>query len=480
MSLEDSLGSRTIDDDETEVLPAAEVSWDVETDVLVAGGGGCGLVAALVASEDPDLTVTVLEKAPEVGGNTALSTGMIPAAGTRFQRAAGIEETAADMARDIQEKNHHQADEEIVMRLCRESRNLVHWLVDDWDVELEFVDDFRYPKQSEYRMHAPPGRKGANLVSQLVARLAEQPNVELLTNAPVRQLVGDDGAVAGVVAGKSVAEAIRARKVVLATNGFGGNRRMIREWCPEIEEALYFGADGNTGDGIRWGAELGGELACMDAYQGFAAVIHHVGVHSTYGIIMEGGVLLNEDGERFGDETQGYSEYAVEVLKQPGGEAYKLFDGRIFDHFAGKFEDFDEAVRLDAYVRGEDLASLGEELGFDGEGARATLDAYNEAAAAGGPDEFGREDGLKPLEPPFYGAKVTGALFHTQGGLVVDEHARVLRTDGSPVENLYAGGGTACGISGHGADGYSSGNGLTTALGFGRLAGIHAHDSLAE
>ncbi|RLM76613.1 hypothetical protein DVK05_16425, partial [Halorubrum sp. Atlit-8R] len=54
----------------------------------------------------------------------------------------------------------------------------------------------------------------------------------------------------------------------------------------------------------------------------------------------------------------------------------------------------------------------------------------------------------------------------------------LLRTDGSIVENLYAGGGTACGISGHGAGGYLSGNGLTTALGYGRLAGIHARESL--
>ena len=75
---------------------------------------------------------------------------------------------------------------------------------------------------------------------------------------------------------------------------------------------------------------------------------------------------------------------------------------------------------------------------------------------------------------------MTGSLFHTQGGLVVDEHARVLREDGSTVDGLYAGGGTATGISGHGAAGYLSGNGLTTAMGFGRLAGVHAARSLSE
>ncbi|WP_254838891.1 FAD-dependent oxidoreductase [Natronomonas marina] len=480
MSADTRVDQRTLEDETTEVVPASEVSWDVETDVLVAGAGGCGLVATLAASENPDLRVTLLEKTGEPGGNTELSTGMIPAAGTRFQRAAGIAEAPNDMAQDILEKNDYEADEDIVQHLCEESRALVHWLVDEWDVSLHFVDDFRYPKQSEFRMHAPPGRKGANLVGELVDRVDAQPNAELLTNTPIRQLVAEDGAVTGVIAGKRHREAIKARKVVLATNGFAGNKRMIDEWCPEIEDALYFGADGNTGDGIRMGAELGGDLACMDAYQGFASVIQGVGIHSTYAAIMKGGIMINADGERFGDESRGYSAFAVDVLRQPNGVAYKLFDQEIFDELAGQFDDFDEAVELDGYERGESVEALADRFEFDAETARETLETYNEAAASGGPDTTGRTDGLKPLSPPLYGAEVTGALFHTQGGLVVDEHGQVLREDDSVVENLYAGGGTAVGISGHGAGGYLSGNGLTTALGFGKLAGDHAREALSN
>ncbi|GGL67550.1 FAD-dependent oxidoreductase [Halocalculus aciditolerans] len=456
------------------VVSVADVSFDVETDVLVAGGGGTGLVAALAASENPDLTVTVLEKSPDVGGNTSLSTGMVPAAGTRLQREAGIEESPADMARDILEKNDYTADEAMVRRLCAESADLVHWLVDDWDVSLSLVDDFKYPKHSEYRMHAPPGRNGANLVAELRARVEETPNVELLTNTPVTTLVADDAGVVGVVAGDRRSEAIAAEKVILATDGFGGNREMITEWCPEIEDAVYFGADGNTGDGIRWGAALGGELACMDAYQGHATVAS--GQLSTYAVVMNGGVLVNERGERFGDESAGYSAFAVDVLRQPGGHAFELFDERIFERLRGEFDDFDEAVESGVYHEAESVEALAETLGFDADAAAEAVERYNAAAAAGEPDETGREDGVHALEAPFYGAKVTGALFHTQGGLVVDEDARVLREDGTVVENLYAGGGTACGISGHGPGGYLSGNGLTTALGFGRLAGVDARE----
>ncbi|MFC7157422.1 FAD-binding protein [Halomarina halobia] len=475
-----SAEQRTLEDGASEIVDAASVEWDVETDVLVAGGGGTGLVAALVASEAPDLQVTVLEKTDEVGGNTSLSTGMIPAAGTRFQREAGIEETPEDMMRDVMEKNGGEADEAMVRRLCTESANLIHYLVDEWDVSLSLVDDFRYPKHSEYRMHAPPGRNGANLVAELRKRVKGASNIELLTNAPVTKLVAEEGAVVGCVAGERREEAIACERVILATDGFAGNKRMVTEWTEGLEDALYFGADGNTGDGIRWGAHLGGELACMDAYQGHASVAYQTGALSTYAVIMNGGIMVNADGERFGDESAGYSEFAVDVLRQPGGVAYELFDERIFRRLEGAFDDFDEAVELGAYVRGDTVAELADRYGFDAAAAEAAVERYNDAVEAGEPDGTGREDGTHVLEPPFYGAEVTGALFHTQGGLVVDEYARVLRADGSIVENLYAGGGTAVGISGHGAGGYLSGNGLTAALGLGRLAGIHARESLAE
>jgi fumarate reductase flavoprotein subunit len=468
-------------DSGNEIVDAADVDFDVSTDILIAGAGGTGLVAGLAACENDDLTVTILEKTDEPGGNTSLSTGMVPAAGTRLQREAGIEETPADMARDILEKNDYEADEAMVQHLAENSADLVHWLVDEWDVTLNLVDDFKYPKHSEYRMHAPEGRNGDNLVTELVERLEAADNVELLRNIPVNQLVAEDDAVTGVVAGERITEAIAAEKVILATDGFAGNKRMIREFCEEdIEEALYFGADGNTGDGIRWGAKLGGELACMDSYQGHATVAHQNGALSTYAVVMNGGILVNEKGERFGDESAGYSAFAIDVLRQPGGIGYEIFDERIYERLEGEFDDFDEAAELGAYTRAESVTELATQLGCDPESTEAAIEAYNEAVSEGVPDDVGRQEGRNTLSAPFYGTKVTGALFHTQGGLVVDEHARVQREDGTHVENLYAGGGAAVGISGHGAGGYLSGNGLTAALGLGRLAGIHARDALAE
>ena len=78
------------------------------------------------------------------------------------------------------------------------------------------------------------------------------------------------------------------------------------------------------------------------------------------------------------------------------------------------------------------------------------------------------------LRPGYCGLKVTGALFHTQGGLVIDADARVLRADRSKLPNLFAGGGAARGISGQGGSGYLPGAGLCTAITLGRLAGMNA------
>ena len=96
-------------------------------------------------------------------------------------------------------------------------------------------------------------------------------------------------------------------------------------------------------------------------------------------------------------------------------------------------------------------------------------------AAGQGADRFGRDFTAKPaLVGPFYAVKVTGALFHTQGGLAIDTAASVLRDDGTRLPNLFAGGGAACGLSGRGRDGYLSGNGLLTAVVLGAQAGRSA------
>jgi fumarate reductase flavoprotein subunit len=207
-----------------------EISWDVETDVAVVGGGACGLIASLAAAER-GVEIMLFEKEKKVGGNTSLSQGMIPAAGTRFQKAVGIDDSPELMAEDIFKKNNYESDPEMTLHLCRESRNLVEWLVDSVGIHLDILDivtDFIYPGHSRHRIHAPSTRKGTQIVNELRAAISNRKDILLVQQAPVRDLIATeaDGGVIGLeveIFGQGI-NRVRARKVILACNGFGNNK----------------------------------------------------------------------------------------------------------------------------------------------------------------------------------------------------------------------------------------------------------------
>jgi fumarate reductase flavoprotein subunit len=224
---------------------------------------------------------------------------------------------------------------------------------------------------------------------------------------------------------------------------------------------------------------LGAATEHMGSYQGHASVAAPDGPLVTWGVIVNGAILVNRHGERFGDETAGYSEYAGAVMAQPGGEAWEIFDEEVYQ--ASRGTRFDEVVEAGKVVRSETLEDLAETFGLLAAVLVETVEETDRSIRGEVSDPFGREKfGDGPLEPPFYGIHVRGALFHTQGGLKVDSRARVLRPDGSPIPGLYAGGGTAVGISGKGYKGYSSGNGLLAATVLGKVSGEAAAEELAR
>ena len=430
------------------------------------------MVASLAAAEE-GVRVVLLEKTGRPGGNTAMSQGMIPAAGTRFQREAGIHDSPETMAQDIFRKNNQESDASLTLLLCSQSKHLVEWLVDVAGIDLRLVTQFVYPGHTQFRMHAPPTWTGQALVEDLVEAVRERDKILVAANTPVRSLMTDDGGeVVGVIAGADAGERIKCRKVILACNGFGANPDMIRQYCPAIAGAIYHNHPGNTGDGIEWGMRLGAPLENMGAFQGHASVSYPGNIMVTWAVIMSGGILVNKDGNRFGDETKDYSAYALDVLEQPEGLAFDIFGEESYE-VAAKGSEFQELARARAIKRASTIEGLAGLLNIDALNLERTISEYNLARSSGG-DKFGRTEFGDSLGAPLFGVQVTAALFHTQGGLKIDSRARVLRRDGDIVPNLYAGGGTAVGISGSGPAGYLSGNGLLTALGWGKIAGEDA------
>src|SRR5690606_7355542 len=119
--------------------------------------------------------------------------------------------------------------------------------------------------------------------------------------------------------------------LVLACNGFGGNESLVRELLPEMSEATFAGHAGNDGSAIAWGRALNARLADLGGYQGHGSWVTPQGALMTWAVMMEGGVQINVQGRRFHDETQGYSEAAVQVLQQPDGIAWNVFDDPLLD-----------------------------------------------------------------------------------------------------------------------------------------------------
>lgn len=451
--------------------------WDVEVDVAIAGAGGCGLVAALAAAER-GLDVAVFEKTEFVLGNTAASAGMIPAANTRFQKAEGIHETAEEMAEDILKKNHYESDPKLTLAVCKESGRLIEWMSDSLNVQLSLVKEFKYPGQRNYRMHAPPSRSGIELLKGLKRAVVERDNIYLVMKSELVDLITDENQqIIGIEVNSSDGtQRIKAKKVILSTNGFGGNKEMVKKYIPEIADALYFGYEANTGDAIRLGEKVGAEMAALSSYQGHSAVSEANGILVTWGTIMMGGFMVNAKGQRFGNETQGYSEFATQVLNQPNGKGYIIFDQEIYDQLIS-IEDFKVLAEMDGFKKSENMEEVANLLGIDADNLKQTLVDF-ENSAGQGEDKFGRTEFPKKLTGTYYGIEVSPALFHTQGGLKINEHGQVMDKKLQVIPNLYAGGGAAEGISGRHSYGYMSGNGLLAALGFGKIAGDHAAETI--
>ena len=432
--------------------------------VVIVGAGACGLTAA-IRLRDAGIDCVLLERDAVPSGSTALSSGFIPAAGTRLQKSLGIEDSQALFAEDVIAKTHGQAAPHLVQAYTRAVPQAVDAL-EAHGIAFEVLEGFLYPGHHAPRMHAVPERTGAALMAAL-ERTARAAGADILTQALVRELWLDAaGRVAGVgyVRPDGTLEHIACDQLLLACNGFGGNRDMVAQLLPAMRDAEFGGHTGNDGSAIAWGKALGARLADLGGYQGHGSWVIPQGALMTWAVIMEGGVQINADGRRFHDETQGYSEAAVYVLNQPGRIAWNVFDDPLLT-LARTFPDFVEAEKAGALRTAAGEQELAELIGCDPAVLHETLAAID----AGRPDEFGRRF-KRPLQAPYHAVKVTGALFHTQGGLDIDDHCRVLRQDGTALPNLLAAGGAARGVSGNEVSGYLSGNGLLSAVGGGWVA----------
>jgi len=475
------------------------VALDREYDVVVAGGGGAGLMAAVEAAE-AGVRVLLVEKQPALGGATAMSIGSITAAGTKLQEKAGIRDSVDAHYQDVLKSLtsfHGEAgyDLDLTRLMCEVAPRVIERLS---GVGVRFSGPHPEPPHSVYRMHnvVPDSRAYIEALS----RAAVERGATIRTETTIQKLhLSDSGAVTALTLGhegRKTGLVKVNRGVVLAAGDFSANDELARAngRPPEISRIEPMRPYA-TGDGIVVATAIGAATVAMHRTGGasFRTVVPPY-CSPDRGLLVEGAILVNREGHRFTNELRAA---AMATNDQPAKVAYLVFDARVAGRIAVAGDDaprsrdgwyrrgklqactfpgtayayLDDLRRTEYFYEAASPEGLAQKIGVPKDALRREIERDSQMPA-GAVDRFGRERSLNPgFEPPFYALGPIKAFnIFSGGGLAIDREMRVLDSDRRPIPGLYA-----CGANGE-AGVYLGGHGhhLAWAFGTGQIAGRNA------
>ena len=454
-----------------ELAPEAEVEKTPETlecDVVVVGAGGAGLTSAVRATQ-AGAKVLVLEKMPNVGGNSLRAEGGMNAAETSVQKELGLDDSTIDnYVADTLRLGHDLADPALVRTLGEGGAEAVDWLA---SIGAPLTKVAATGGTEHKYLHKPEdGRPvGEYLVDKLSAE-AERLGIEIMVNTRATEILMENGQAVGVIAeDKAHVYTVKAKAVVLATGGFGANFELMASYDPSLADAVTTNHSGATGDGIAMAEAIGAATVDMEQIQLHPTVIQSNGLLVSESLRSHGAIIVNSEGKRFVNDMAGRDVVSQAELKQPGAYAYIIFDQALVDEVAltHKFIDGGYALSGDTYE------ALGQAMGLEGEAVQNFVDTMTnwEAAVAAGEDkDFGRSkvSMIDISTAPYYAIKIAPGIHHTMGGIKIDTAAEVISTEGEVIPGLFACGETTGGIHGGNRVG---GNAVADFTIFGSIAG---------
>lgn len=449
-----------------------EVLQERRFDVVVAGGGGAGLAAAVRAAE-LGARVALLEKEEALGGNTLIASGYYAAVDPFRQTAQRILDSEEAFARQIADNAGPSADRAKIARFVKEAFPTLRWL-EEKGVRFE-ERLYEISGSLARRNHKPLLPNGEGYVRQLFAA-AGRLGVVIETNAAAEAVETDaDGrAVSLLVRTPNGRVRFRAvRGILIATGGFGANPEMIARFAPRFAGLTHDNAPGATGEMTLAAARAGAALVDMGEIQCQPGCppgrTHRVRLHNDVTRF----ILIDKTGQRFVAEDAPRDVVRDAVLKAPGAVAFALVDDDGFRSYNRLIQK--EAVMGvesgDAWVA-DDLASLARQIGVDPGELLASVRKYN-VGIRYGIDSCGKDVRHAHLivEPPFWASIAAMTVHATMGGIRTTPDAEVLREDGRVFPGLYAAGEAAGGLHGRNQLG---GCGLADAFVFGKIAGEKA------
>lgn len=413
--------------------------------IVVIGGGGAGLAAALTAAEAGVSDVVVLEKRGKIGGTSALAGGIFACESPVQARQNIVADRDELFHRAMDWAHWRQVDPKILRAFINRSGDTIHWLEDKG---LEFQLVRFYPDQVPLVQHNITGT-GARLTGALAGE-ARRLGVTVLTRAAAAAILRNGaGRVVGVrVQRDGAMTEIRSAAVIITTGGFAGNPELLGRLCSSWSPELVLSGLPLTGDGILMAEQAGAAIA------DFATVIkegprldpHQWPLHfferSPFAL------WVNLDGERFVDETLGYHvfESVNALLTQPKGISFALFDASVRDIFRAEMPDIDAAlegqVEKGRVFKAYSWPEMAGAIGCEPATLEATVDRYNAFCDRGYDEDYGKEYRyLRPLTvPPYFAIKGISTILDTIGGITINERMEVLDIDRRPITGLFAAG----------------------------------------
>lgn len=452
--------------------------------VLVIGSGLAGLAAAIAAREEGCAQVLLAESEKVVGGASRLSGGLMIGTGSWLQKANGIDDSIDQTVASYFAMNRFDIDAAPARRLIEEAGTTIDWLEQQGVVFKPMV--FAGGNETVPHTHWVDG-DGAGLIDALHARCRAL-DVAIALDRRIDRLLVENGRVVGAAVGD---DEIRAAATIVATGGFGANKDRLAELWPDAlvggEWTTYLGVDaapGSRGDGLDLGAAVGAQIVGHN--RGLRLL--HTGFHTQFDAAPPCYlVYLDCDGRRFINEDAHYGtlDYAA---KQRGNRVFAVLDDRLLRTRGiaqSKYDPqgrgrpvnynedlIDEMVRQGRVAKADTIEALASALALDVPTVVASIKRYNDNVAAGyDADCLKNSKFLQPIStPPYYGVELRPAMIGVSAcGLRIDRDAHVLGRDGQPIPGLFAAGETTGRIIGEFYVG--SGNSLTNAATFGRIAG---------
>ncbi len=517
--------------------PAATKVEDEEitVDVAVVGAGGAGLAAAVRSIQHGE-RVAVLEKYPQIGGNTSRAGGPMNAAEpewqSKFKALPGEKQTLEDLAntpieqidleyrfdferlqRQIKEYIDSGTDYLFDSTLLHEIQTylggkrtdlkgneihgkyaLVHELVTNALNSVKWLQDLGV-KFDNSQVTEPVGglwRRGHKPVEPLgyafihvLGDWIREHGVDPYLETRVEKLIIEDGKVRGVIATRADSSTltVHAKAVILTAGGFGANTKMVQKyntyWPNIADDSTTTNSPAITGDGINLGLEAGADLFGMGFIQLMPVADPKTGELFT-GVVTPPAnyIMVNKKGKRFVNEFAERDVLAKAVIEN-GGLIYQIADDKIKDTaYNTTQESLDAQVKAGTLFRADTLEDLAKQIGMNPAVLVKTIQDYNSYVDRGEDPDFHKNVlGLKCEVAPFYATPRKPAIHHTMGGLVIDTKAHVLNKDGQIIDGLYSAGENAGGIH---AGNRLGGNSLADIFTFGRIAANTAYEDHQE